>query len=66
MIEWILANISTLCEIFTGAVAVCSAVAGLTPTKKDDGVVATVVKVADKLSIFNTKKDQATLDKAKK
>lgn len=54
MISWIIANIDTICEVFTALVAVCSGVAGLTPTKKDDGVVATIVKIADQFSIFNT------------
>lgn len=64
MIAWIVANISTICEIFSGAVAVCSMIAGLTPTKKDDGVVATVVKVADQLSIFNTKANREKIKQA--
>ena len=63
MIGWILANIDTICEAFTALVTVCSAVAGLTPTKKDDGVVATVVKIADQLSIVNTIKDREKLAK---
>ena len=65
MITWIISNIDTICEVFTALVAACSGIAGLTPTKKDDGVVATVVKVADQLSIFNTKKDRAILEENK-
>lgn len=65
MIAWIISNVATLSEIFSGLVAVSTLIAGLTPTKKDDGAVATLVKVADQFSIWHTKKDAAILKEAK-
>lgn len=61
MISWIISNIDTICEALTTLIAACTAIAGLTPTKKDDGVVATIVKIADQFSIVNTKKDREKL-----
>lgn len=49
-------------EIFGAAVALASLIVKLTPSTKDDVVLAKVVKVLDLLSIFNTKINQAKID----
>jgi hypothetical protein len=49
-------------EIFGAAVALASLIVKLTPSTKDDAVLAKVVKVLDLLSIFNTKINQAKID----
>ena len=49
-------------EIFGAAVALASLIVKLTPSTKDDAVLAKVVKVFDLLSIFNTKINQAKID----
>lgn len=48
-------------EIFGAAVALASLIVKLTPTTKDDAILAKVVKVFDWLSIFNTKVNQAKI-----
>lgn len=49
-------------EIFGAAVALASLIVKLTPSTKDDAILAKVVKVLDLLSIFNTKINQAKID----
>jgi hypothetical protein len=49
-------------EIFGAAVALASLIVKLTPSTKDDAILAKVVKVFDLLSIFNTKINQAKID----
>ena len=49
-------------EIFGAAVALASLIVKLTPSTKDDAILAKVVKVFDFLSIFNTKINQAKID----
>jgi dihydroorotate dehydrogenase len=49
-------------EIFGAAVALASLIVKLTPSTKDDAILAKVVKVLDFLSIFNTKINQAKID----
>lgn len=49
-------------EIFGAAVALASLIVKLTPSTKDDEILAKVVKVLDLLSIFNTKINQAKID----
>lgn len=49
-------------EIFGAAVALASLIVKLTPSTKDDQILAKVVKVLDLLSIFNTKANQAKID----
>lgn len=49
-------------EIFGAAVALASLIVKLTPSTKDDEILAKIVKVLDLLSIFNTKINQAKID----
>ena len=51
-------------EIFGAAVALASLIVKLTPSTKDDAILAKVVKVLDCLSVVNTKANQAKIDAA--
>lgn len=63
---WILEHLE---EIFAGwgiLVAVCTAIVKITPTQKDDCILAKVVKFADLFSVAFRKEDAQTLAKALK
>lgn len=64
MIDWLTANWKDITAAFGILVAFCSAVVKLTPTQKDDTFWAKVLKILDLFSIFFTKKDAATIEKA--
>ena len=49
--SWILENKEALIGIITGAVALASAIAALTPTPKDDNWVGKIYKVIDLLAL---------------
>ena len=49
-------------EVFGAAVAFASVIVKLTPSTKDDAILAKVVKVLDFLSVVNTKANQAKID----
>ena len=63
MIDWILEHWESIFSWIGLAVTTCTGVAGLTKTKKDDSIVAKIVKVADYLSVVNTEKNKAILEK---
>lgn len=52
-------------EVFGAAVAFASVIVKLTPSVKDDQILAKVVKVLDWLSVVNTKANQAKIDGVK-
>ncbi len=58
MIEYITENKEQLFGIITAVIAAASAIAALTPTPKDDGLVKKIYKVIDflALNVFNAKK----------
>jgi len=49
--DWITQNISNLVDILTKVIAVAAAVAAMTKTPSDDGVMAKVRKVIDFLAL---------------
>ena len=49
--SWILEHKEALIGILTGAVALASAIAALTPTPKDDTIVGKIYKVIDLLAL---------------
>ena len=51
IINWVLAHKSDLVAILTGIVSLASAIAALTPTPKDDGIVKKVYGVVDMLAL---------------
>ena len=66
MIDWILTHWESIFSWIGLAVTTCTGVAGLTKTKKDDSIAAKIVKVADYLSVVNTEKNKAILEKYSK
>lgn len=51
VINWIVNHSAELISILTGIVTVASAIAALTPTPKDDGIVGKVYKVVDWMAL---------------
>lgn len=51
MLTWIATHLDQLLSTLTSIVAAASAIAALTPTPRDDGIVATVRKVIDVLAL---------------
>ena len=53
MIEWIQAHWKDILAIIGGVVTVASLIVKLTPTQKDDGVLAKIIKILAALGLFN-------------
>lgn len=67
MIDWLIQNWEHIAAGFGMLVAFCTAVVKMTPTQKDDNILAKVIKWADVFSIVFTKKDaQVIADALKK
>jgi putative heme iron utilization protein len=66
MIDWLIQNWEHIAAGFGMLVAFCTAVVKMTPTQKDDNVLAKIVKWADVFSIVFTKKDAEVIAKALK
>ena len=65
--NWLLENWEHIAAGFGMLVAFCTAIVKMTPTQKDDNILAKVVKWADVFSIVFTKKDaQVIADALKK
>lgn len=62
--NWLLTNWETIFAIWGMLVAFCTAIVKLTPSQKDDNVLAKIVKWADVFSIVFTKQDAETIAKA--
>jgi hypothetical protein len=56
IIPWITSHGSDLLAIWGGLVAVATVVCKITPTTKDDEILAKVVKLADWFSVVNPRK----------
>ena len=63
---WLLDNWETIFAIWGALVTVCSVIVKITPTQKDDNILAKVVKWADVFSVVFTKEDAETIAKALK
>ena len=63
MLNWIVGHWESIFEWLGLAVTTCTGIVKLTPTKKDDGIAATIVKVADYLSVVNTASNKEKLAK---
>ena len=61
--DWIVEHYSNILAWVGGIVSCASIIVKLTPSTKDDGIVDQIIKILDKFSIFNTKKDEAKLKK---
>ena len=66
MMTWILANWDNILAIYGGVVAVCTTIVKITPSVKDDAVLAKVLKVVDFFSTAFLKSDAEKLAKANK
>lgn len=51
--EWITAHWKDILAIIGGVVTVCSIIVKLTPTQKDDSVLAKIIKILSALGLFN-------------
>lgn len=66
ILDWLVANWEHLAAGFGMLVAFCTAVVKMTPTQKDDNILAKVIKWADVFSIVFTKKDAQVIADALK
>ncbi len=65
--NWLLENWEHIAAGFGMLVAFCTAIVKMTPTQKDDNILAKIIKWADVFSIVFTKKDaQVIADALKK
>lgn len=65
--NWLLENWEHIAAGFGMMVAFCTAIVKMTPTQKDDNILAKIIKWADVFSIVFTKKDaQVIADALKK
>lgn len=66
MMTWILANWENVLAVYGGIVALCTTIVKITPSVKDDAVLAKVLKVIDFFSTAFLKSDAEKLAKAEK
>lgn len=53
MIDWIMAHWKDILAVIGGIVTVCSIIVKLTPTQKDDNILAKIIKILAALGLFN-------------
>ena len=63
---WLLNNWETIFATWGVLVAACTAIVKLTPTQKDDSILAKIVKWADLFSVVFTKEDAQAIANATK
>lgn len=63
MLTWILANWDNVLAVYGGVVALCTTIVKITPSTKDDTILAKVIKVLDFFSTAFTKADAEKLKK---
>lgn len=66
MLDWLIANWEHIAAGFGMLVAFCTMIVKMTPTTKDDNILAKIVKWADVFSVVFTKEDAETIAKALK
>ena len=62
--SWLVEHWETIFAIWGMLVAFCTAIVKLTPTQKDDNILAKIVKWADVFSVVFTRQDAETIAKA--
>jgi hypothetical protein len=62
IIAWIKDNYLTIAAIYGAVVALATIIVKMTPTTKDDSVLAWIIKAVDIFSTVNTKADQKKID----
>ena len=55
MLEWLKENYDNICVVITAIITFCSVVVKVTPTDKDDKILAKIIAILDTFSIFNPK-----------
>lgn len=63
MMAWILANWENILAIYGGVVAICTTIVKVTPSVKDDAILAKALKVIDYFSTAFLKSDAEKLKK---
>lgn len=63
MLDYITTHGETILAWIGAIVSCASIIVKLTPTTKDDTILEKVINFLDYFSVFNTKKNQAKLDK---
>ena len=63
MLTWILANWDNVLAVYGGVVALCTTIVKITPSTKDDTILAKVINVLDFFSTAFTKADAEKLKK---
>lgn len=63
MLNWLVEHWDSIFSWIGLAVTTCTGIVELTPSKKDDSIVGKIVKVADYLSVVNTKSNKEKLAK---
>ncbi len=66
MFDWLVSHWETIFAAWGMLVAFCTAIVKLTPTQKDDNILAKIVKWADVFSVVFTKQDAEVIAKALK
>lgn len=66
IINWIIANIGSICTIICSVILVSSLIVKLTPSTKDNEVLGKIISFLDKFSIAKTADDKKYIDDAKK
>lgn len=66
VINWIVANIGTICSVICGIVLVASIIVKVTPSTKDNKVLSTIIDILDKISIAQTADNKKYIEDAKK
>lgn len=51
--DWIINHWKDILSVIGGVVLVCSAIVKLTPTQKDDNILAKIIKILSALGLFN-------------
>lgn len=62
MIDFIKEHWDDILTIYGGVVAICTVIVKLTPSTKDDGILAKVISILDFFSTAFSKKDREKLD----
>jgi hypothetical protein len=63
MLEYVITHGETIFALIGALVSCASLIVKLTPTTKDDSILEKVINFIDYFSVFNTKKNQAKIDK---
>lgn len=66
MLDWIVAHWTDILAVYGGVVAIATFIVKLTPSVKDDTILAKIIDFLDHFSTVFKKKDAATIEAAEK